>query len=89
MIVYVFGDQVEDYSTGLPALLLSDQDPILDAFLVQSYKIIRRELLSALPSTSPHFSSLLDIARWRSLGIQNLAVEHALTTVYQIGLFMR
>ena len=89
MIVYVFGDQVEDYSTGLPLLLLSEQDPILDAFLAQSYKIIRREILSTPPLTPPSFSSLLDIARWRSLGVRNLAVEHALTTVYQIGLFMR
>ncbi|PCG99795.1 Acyl transferase/acyl hydrolase/lysophospholipase [Penicillium occitanis (nom. inval.)] len=89
MIVYVFGDQVEDYSTGLPLLLLSEHDPILDAFLAQSYKIIRREMLSTPPLTLPSFSSLLDIARWRSLGVRNLAVEHALTTVYQIGEFMR
>ena len=90
--LYVFGDQLDNNIEGLRSLMYSNLEPVLDSFLSKSYDAIRSEL-SRIPQSRqrpmPKFSCLLDLLTMRSDDARYIPLDHALTTIYQIGLFMR
>ena len=90
--VYLFGDQTDDARSNLRALLRTIHDPILESFLQRSYARLRTELLR------PHqiedkadfrFASLLELVDLELVGSQRVALEHALTSICQFGLFFK
>jgi hypothetical protein len=90
--IYLFGDQSEKIDEGLKILICSDRDAILDSFLTKSYEAIRHEIQNITASklrVSSKFSSLLDLLALRQDGLQSVPLDHALTVIYQIGLFIR
>lgn len=92
MDVYFFGDQTEDVDNGLKGLLSRDQDPILDAFFARSYDAIRKELSKTSKwnwKTPPHFTSLLDLLLRTQSKSRDIALDHALTTIYHLAVFIQ
>lgn len=87
--IYIFGDQSDDIREALGGLIASSRDPILESFLAQSYRAIRSEI-SRVPQApsllTPRSSSLLDLLNFRCDGVWSIALDHALTTVCQLGL---
>jgi naphtho-gamma-pyrone polyketide synthase len=90
--VYLFGDQTYDVNSRLRDLLLVKGNPILTTFFEQAYFVIRAEI-GRLPvkesGAFPKFTCLGDIlARQREGGL-NPAFQTPLTTIYQLGSFIR
>jgi naphtho-gamma-pyrone polyketide synthase len=90
--VYLFGDQTYDSNAKLTSLLLPTDNPILTSFFERSYHALRSEigqLSSRERAQFPRFSSIADLlSRQREDGA-NPAIESALTTIYQLGSFIR
>ncbi|ESZ99281.1 PksA [Sclerotinia borealis F-4128] len=86
---YIFGDQSEKIDEGLCTLICSERDAILDSFLTKSYEAIRSEIQESKLEVPFKFASLLDLLALRKDGLKSVPLDHALTFVYQIGLFIR
>ncbi|KAF2787644.1 polyketide synthase [Melanomma pulvis-pyrius CBS 109.77] len=92
IILFLFGDQTEDSRSHLRALLRTELDPILEVFLQKSYEAIRLELLCPLRVEERRdwtFSNLLELLELKVQGTQRAALENAITTICQFGLFFK
>jgi hypothetical protein len=87
--VYLFGDQTDDSRAYLRALLRANQDPVLKAFLHDSYLRVRTEVLrlNRNEKATTRFSSLLELLEVEFQGPSKVAVEHAITSICQFGVF--
>lgn len=90
--LYLFGDQTYDTLPHLPSLLHSRQNPVLEDFLVKSYEAIRIEIFT-LPYQDrdllPRFTCLEDLLLWKQDGRRCVALDMAVTCMYQLGSFIR
>lgn len=91
-LVYVFGDQTEDFDTGLRRLLHSKNDSLVTAFFQQCYHALRQEITKLPPSKRqifPRFTSIIDLlARYRESSA-NPVLENALTCIYELASFIK
>ncbi|RAL16641.1 ketoacyl-synt-domain-containing protein [Aspergillus homomorphus CBS 101889] len=89
-LVYIFGDQSENYIAGLRCLLQSPQsDQTLRHFLTQSYEGIIREISqqSYCPEyLAVHTSSLRDLLS--NEAERYVPLQHALATLYHFAAFI-
>lgn len=91
--VYLFGDQTFDVCTKLRDLLHSNDSPTLDRFFQQAYFNLRSEI-AQLPvyerDKYPRFANLAELLAWRERQQSpNVALDNALTCIYQLGYFIR
>ena len=92
MDIHLFGDQTEDVRSGFTSLLISEKDPILEAFFARSNDAIFTEL-----SMTPNWdrqaisqcSCLLDLLARRQSNNKIIPLDHALTTTYHLGVFIQ
>jgi hypothetical protein len=90
--VYIFGDQTDDVRGQLRALLRVVHDPILETFLKKSFARIRLELLRPYhveDKSNSRFATLLELVEIDLTGPQKVALDHALTSICQFGLFLK
>lgn len=87
--LYIFGDQSQKVDEGLRTIICSDRDPIQDSFLAKAYEAIRSEIHALKPRVSIKFAGLLDLLALREDGFKSVPLDHALTVIYQISLFIR
>ncbi|KAI0017593.1 ketoacyl-synt-domain-containing protein [Xylariomycetidae sp. FL0641] len=91
MKLYLFGDQTFDIQADLKSLLRCRQDPVLEDFLEKAYEALRVEIYS-LPSEVrddlPRFTSLDDLVLWKQDGVRCIALDMAVTCLYQLGAFI-
>ncbi|OCL05426.1 ketoacyl-synt-domain-containing protein [Glonium stellatum] len=90
--LFLFGDQTDDARSSLRVLLRTEFDPILETFVKKSYEAIRTELLRPLRVENRRdwsFSNLLELLDLRLHGPQRVALDHAITTICQFGLFFK
>ncbi|KAK3307264.1 uncharacterized protein B0T15DRAFT_394431 [Chaetomium strumarium] len=89
--LYLFGDQTFDAQPHLETLLRGRDNPVLEAFLQQTYDALRREIYQ-LPvevrEALPRLTSLDDLLLWKHGGRRLIALEMALTCLYQLGTFI-
>jgi naphtho-gamma-pyrone polyketide synthase len=89
---FIFGDQSQDTTLKVRALLNAKGDLLLTSFLEQSYDVIRSEI-GRLPlherEVLPRFYSLADIVARQREGVLSPAFQTALTCIYQLGSFIR
>lgn len=92
MDVHIFGDQTEEVDSELTTLLTSQQDPFLDSFFARSYDAIQAELSGSPlwdqcgPSRCSCLQDLLAMKRSHS---RTIPLDHALTTTYHLGVFIK
>lgn len=90
--VYVFGDQTSEFDSGLRHLIQTKNNSLVTSFFEKCFYALRHEIAQLPPSDRrilPRFTSIVDLlARYRESG-PNPALESALTTVYQLGSFIR
>lgn len=90
--MYLFGDQTYDVQPHLKNLMRSRDNPLLEDFLVKAYESIRREIYK-LPAEArdsfPQFSSVDDLILWKRDGKRCVALDMAVTCMYQLGTFIR
>ncbi|KAI3335280.1 ketoacyl-synt-domain-containing protein [Ustulina deusta] len=89
--MYLFGDQTYDVQPHLKNLMRSRDNPLLEDFLVKAYESIRREIYK-LPAEArdsfPQFSSVDDLILWKRDGKRCVALDMAVTCMYQLGTFI-
>ena len=91
MKVYVFGCQTDAIDVKLSEILRSDHEPILAAFLTQSGDALRSEL----SKTSKRYgqtrgtSYTVEALSRRHVDGRNIALDHALVTIYHLAVFFR
>jgi len=90
--IFIFGDQSQETTAKVRALLNAKGDPLLISFLEQSFDVIRSEV-GRLPlperEVLPRFHNLADILARQKEGVLNPGFQTALTTIYQLGSFIR
>lgn len=91
--LYLFGDQTFDIGPHLPILLEARDDVFLQAFLRGAYSTIRSEIYTLSPATRqdlPRFTCLEDLASWNKdgNGTRCIALDMAMTTLWQLGTFI-
>jgi naphtho-gamma-pyrone polyketide synthase len=90
--VYVFGDQTSEFDSGLRRLIQIKNNSFVTSFFERCFYALRHEIAQLPPSdrkTLPRFTSIVDLlARYR-VSWPNPALESALTTIYQLGSFIR
>ncbi|KAH7382523.1 putative polyketide synthase [Phaeosphaeria sp. MPI-PUGE-AT-0046c] len=90
--IYIFGDQTDDARSLLRVLLRVEHDPILETFLKHSATKIRSELSHSCQvehDINVSSASLLELVDADIGGSQKVAVDHALTSICQFGLFFK
>ncbi|KAI1480090.1 ketoacyl-synt-domain-containing protein [Daldinia eschscholtzii] len=89
--LYLFGDQTYDIQPHLRELMLYRHNPILEDFLVRVYDAIRTEIYQ-LPAEVrddlPRFTCLDDLVLWKQDGKRCIALDMAVTCMYQLGVFI-
>ncbi|KAF2266560.1 ketoacyl-synt-domain-containing protein [Lojkania enalia] len=89
LTLYVCGDQT--YQPNLKGLLRYRQNAILEDFLVKAYDAIRTEIYK-LPhhfrDDLPRFTCFDDLAMWKQDEKRCVALDMAVTCMYQLGLFI-
>jgi len=90
---YLFGDQTYDVYTQLRELLHSQNDPILTSFFERAYYALRAEIGQLPPKDReelPRLSGIADLLSWgRWNRGRSVALDMALTCMYQLGSFIR
>ena len=90
--IYLFGDQTDDCRSQLRSLLHVKHDPLLDEFLQIAYKRVKAEILRRQNGKGAdviQFSSLRELLDVDFKGDCRVAVEHAITSICQFGIFLR
>ena len=92
MKLYLFGDQTFDIQPYFKDLIQYRENPVLEDFLVKAYDAIRTEIYK-LPSDIrddlPRFTCLDDIIFRKQGGRRCVALDMAVTCMYQLGAFIR
>ncbi|KAK0637053.1 hypothetical protein B0T17DRAFT_588016 [Bombardia bombarda] len=89
--LYLFGDQTYDVQLYLKSLLRHRDNPVLEDFLVKAYDAIRSELYKLPAETRedlPRFTCHDDLILWDQGGNRCVALDMAITTIYQLGTFI-
>ncbi|KAI1506778.1 ketoacyl-synt-domain-containing protein, partial [Biscogniauxia marginata] len=89
--LYLFGDQTYDIRPGLKDLMRHRHNPILEDFLVKAYDAIRVEIYKLPAETRddlPRFTCLDDLVLWKQDGKRCIALDMAVTCLYQLGAFI-
>ncbi|KAI5855057.1 ketoacyl-synt-domain-containing protein [Durotheca rogersii] len=89
--LYLFGDQTYDVQPHLKELMRHRDNPVLEDFLTKAYDAIRRELYRLPVETRddlPRFTSLDDLLLWKQDSKRCVALDMAVTCVYQLGTFI-
>lgn len=90
--IFLFGDQSQETTTKIRALLSAKGDPLLTSFLEKCFDVIRTET-GRLPLSErevlPRFHNLADILARQKEGVLSPAFQTALATIYQLGSFIR
>lgn len=90
--LHLFGDQTFDIQPRLRDLLQARSNPVLEDFLVKAYDVVRTEVYSLPPNVRedlPRFTSLEDLVLWNQAGKRCVPLDMAVTTMYQLGVFIR
>lgn len=89
--LYIFGDQTYDLQPHLKELLHSRNNPILEDFLVKAYDAVRIEIYRLPPQARerlPRFTCVDDLILWDQSEFRCVALDMAVTCIYQIGTFI-
>ncbi|TPX18780.1 uncharacterized protein E0L32_011529 [Thyridium curvatum] len=90
--IFLFGDQSQETTTKIRALLSAKGDPLLTSFLEKCFDVIRTET-GRLPLSErevlPRFHNIADILARQKEGVLSPAFQTALATIYQLGSFIR
>lgn len=90
--LYLFGDQTFDIQPHLHDLLRVRDDLFLQDFLVKAYDAIRAEIYRLSPRVRddlPRFTCLEDLMSWDRSGKRCIPLDMAMTSLYQLGMFIR
>lgn len=90
--LYLFGDQTYDTQSHLRELMLYRHNPVLEDFLVKVYDTIRTEIYklpAEIRDDLPRFTCLDDLVLWKQDGKRCIALDMAVTCMYQLGVFIR
>ena len=90
--LYLFGDQTFDIQPHLKDLLRHRQNPVLEDFFVKTYDAIRTEIYQLpreIRDDLPRFNSVNDLLLQKPGGKRCVALDMAVTCIYQIGVFIR
>lgn len=90
--LYLFGDQTFDIQPHLRDLLIKRNNPVVHDFLVRAYNAIRAEIYH-LPrpvrEDLPRFTCLDDLILWDHSTKRCIPLDMAVTSMYQLGTFIR
>ncbi|KAF2844227.1 ketoacyl-synt-domain-containing protein [Plenodomus tracheiphilus IPT5] len=91
--LFLFGDQTFDIRPHFSGLLEARDNLFLHAFLRAAYNALRNEIFTLSPEVRkdlPRFTCLEDLASWKDggSGKQCIALDMAMTTIWQIGKFI-
>jgi hypothetical protein len=92
MELLVFGDQTHDVQSLFRDLTQQRDNPVLEDFLGKSYAVLRREIYklpSEVRNDLPRFTCIDDIIFRKSGGRRCVPLDMAITTMYQLGSFIR
>lgn len=92
MKLYLFGDQTFEVQPHLQHLLQKRDNLFLHEFLNQSYNALRAELFKipySIRKDLPRFTCQEDLLLWDQSGPRCVALDMAMTTLYQLGTFIR
>jgi hypothetical protein len=92
MKLYLFGDQTFEVQPHLQHLLQKCDNLFLHEFLNQSYNALRAELFKipySIRKDLPRFTCQEDLLLWDQSGPRCVALDMAMTTLYQLGTFIR
>lgn len=90
--LYLFGDQTFEIQPHLKNLLQKRDNLFLQEFLGQAYNAIRADLFRLAYSVRkdlPRFTCQEDLLLWDQSGRRCVALDMAMTTLYQLGTFIR
>ncbi|KAM4057312.1 starter unit:ACP transacylase in aflatoxin biosynthesis domain-containing protein [Hirsutella rhossiliensis] len=91
MKLYLFGDQTFDVQPQLKALLRQRNNPVLEEFLAKAYEALRGEIYE-LPyearQSVPRLTSLDDLASWNEGEKRSIALDMAVTCIFQLATFI-
>lgn len=91
--VYLFGDQTNDFVSGLKQLLRIKDSPLLLSFLEKTHIALRQEISQQsreVQELLPRFSRVIDLLAAYSTDIDSEpALASTLTAIYQLGSFIR
>nr|APX43974.1 polyketide synthase [Pestalotiopsis microspora] len=89
--LFLFGDQTYDNQPHRKDLMRYRQNPVLENFLAKSYEAIRNEIYNLpveLRTKLPRFTCLDDLLLWKQDGQRVIALDMALTCLYQLSVFI-
>ncbi|EUC44947.1 hypothetical protein COCMIDRAFT_37278 [Bipolaris oryzae ATCC 44560] len=91
--IYLFGDQTFDVEPHFSGLLEARDNLFLHTLLRGAYNAIRAEIYTLPPEVRnelPRFTCLEDLASWKHSGTGKrcLALDMAITTLWQLGTFI-
>ncbi|RYP79317.1 hypothetical protein DL770_006722 [Monosporascus sp. CRB-9-2] len=89
--LYLFGDQTYDIQSSLKDLARYRHNPVLEDFLLKAYDAIRTEIYKLPAETRedlPRFTCLDDLVLWKHDGKRCIALDMAVTCMYQLGVFI-
>lgn len=91
--LYLFGDQTNDFVSGLRQLLRIKNSPLLLSFLEQTHIALRQEISQQrreIQELLPRFSRVVDLLAAYSTELDSAPVlASTLTAIYQLGSFIR
>lgn len=90
--VYAFGDQTFNVAEVLSTLLRTHEDAIVVDFLERSSNTLKDEvkrLTSEQQAQCPRFANLADLVPFYRASTLNPALVQALTSIAQLGTFLR
>ncbi|KJZ76404.1 hypothetical protein HIM_04133 [Hirsutella minnesotensis 3608] len=91
MKLYLFGDQTFDIQPELKSLIRNRNNPILENFLTKAYEALRREIYGLpheIRNDLPRLTCLDDLVSWNETGRRCIALDMAVTCIYQVGTFI-
>lgn len=90
---YVFGDQTNDFVSGLRQLLRIKDSTLLLSFLEKTHIALRQEISQQrhdIQESLPRFSRVVDLLAAYSTDLDSAPVlASTLTAIYQLGSFIR
>ena len=92
MILYLFGDQTYNIQPHLKDLIRYRSNPVLEDFLTKAYNAIRAEIFklpSEIRDELPRFTCLDDLLLWKQGARRGVPLDMAVTSIYQLGAFIR
>jgi len=91
--LYLFGDQTNDFVSGLRQLLRIKDSPLLSSFLDQTHIALRQEISQQrrqVQELLPRFSRVVDLLAAYSTELDSAPIlASTLTTIYQLGSVIR